>query len=382
MTTTPNSTAAPVTRRATTHAATPTDWRRRPEPLTTTWEHRSACFNRPQEWWDGDDATLTERARAMCRSCPVLDQCLRERMQDEGQTAWHRYGVRGGLTGAQRIQLFVDEWTDGPYDAEEARLIALEAVDEGRSAAEVAASDVGETTVRLAARLAGEMVAPRTPPSLDERRGGSAVERAFAQADEILRMRQDGVGVKDIGKRLGIGRTALDEVLRAYREFAKPMPEAAGEDDLDGWLRGANVRLTNDQKLEAICRAVRAGKSFQQIDRDRGVGITTTMKFVGRRRKAYEESGQVFPAVLQNRTKFTAEQVRQMREMYAAGGVTDQDIALRFDAPRNSISHVLSGRNYKKAGGPIREGRSLASKRASRKFCGHTDLDAPVAQAS
>lgn len=383
MTTTVNGTTDPKTRRLTSLAARTAVWRRRPEVANPSWENRAACIGQPVKWWDGDNDAATVKARAVCLGCPVLETCLRDRMTEEGQTVWHRYGIRGGLTGAERIQLFVDEWADGPYDAEEARLIALEANAVGRRAAAVADAGVGETTVRLAARMAGETVAPKPLPSVAERKNGTAVERAFAQADEILRMRQEGMSTKDIGKQLTLGRAALDEVLRAYRELSHPIPEASGEDDLADWLRGGNVKLSNEQKLEAICRAVKDGKSFQQVDRDRGVAHATTAKFVGRQRKAYTERGQEFPDLLTgSRTVFTGEQVRQMREMYAAGGVTDLQIALQFGAPRNVVSHALSGRNYKSAGGPIREGRSLASKRASRQFCGHTDLDAPVAQAS
>lgn len=294
--TTLNDTTAPVTRRPGGRAANVVDWRRRPEPANPSWEDRAACLNRPEEWWDGDSPVDAEKARRTCLSCPVLETCLRERMEEEGDTAWARYGIRGGLTGGQRIQLFVDEWSDGPYDAEEARLIALEAEAVGRPAAAVADGTVGETTVRLAARLAGEQVAPRKLPSATERRGGTAVERAFAQAGEIMQMRQDGVSVKEIGKRLTLGRAALDEVLRAYRKFEKPAPqEPAGEPDLDAWLKGEDIFLTSEQRLEALLRAVMDGKSYRDLDQVRGLQPGTTQSYVSRQRRLYRERGEVFP---------------------------------------------------------------------------------------
>jgi DNA-binding NarL/FixJ family response regulator len=376
-----NGTGRPIAQ-AVSHAA---DWRRRPESLTTSWEDRSACFNRPMEWWDGDNPALTAKAHKTCLSCPVLDECLRARMAEEGQTMWNRDGVRAGLTGEQRTQLFVDERIDGPYDAEEARLLALEAQAVGQSVANVAEPGLGESTMRLAARLAGEDVPVRKPPTAACLRSGTAKERAFARAEDIHRWRDEGASLKEIAARLGIGRTAVDDVLASYRRMLADgdAPEEEPEDpgnDLELWVTGSDVWLPREQKVEAIALAVGKGMSYLDIDRERNLKEGTTASYVSRQRRQYEREGKEFPLKAPARCTFTAEQIVEIRELFAAGGVTAPQLAMKYGIPRNTMNHILSGRNYRNAGGPLRApGKTLEAKRASRThFCGHTELDAPA----
>lgn len=371
------------TRLARTNAARTADWTRRPATLTTTWENRSACYNRPEAWWDGDNPQMTEKARAVCRTCPVLAECLGKTMTEEAQRTWSRTLVRGGLTGKERTQLFLDEREDGAYDAEEARLTALEATAYGVATGQVVGEAVSLSTARLAARLAGEEVVDRTPPSLQEVRGGTARERALQRIGDIMQWREEGMSQKEISTHLQIGRRTIADVVTAFEAMSVGQPEeqrvSEGEEAglIRQFLAGELVELSREQRLAAIVEGTWRGMSYLDIDRVRRVPKHTTAQFVSRTRKRYRRDGKAFPA-MKSRMLFTDQQVVEMRELYAAGGITDLEIAMKFGVPRNTVSHALSGRSYRQVGGPIREGRTDDAKKASRmEFCGHTDAVAP-----
>ena len=198
-----------LTRHATSLAAF-----RRAETINRSWEDRSACYNRPEAWWDGDDPQLTEKARRTCLGCPVFARCLDKTMGVEDSRIWARAVVRAGMTGTQRVQLFVDAREFGPYDGEEARLLALEVAATGRRVSDVVEEPVTESTLRLAQRLADEPVSELDRPSVVELRGGTARERAFKQADTILRLHlEDGLSRADVAKQLRIHRNFVAQVL-------------------------------------------------------------------------------------------------------------------------------------------------------------------------
>lgn len=363
-----------------TRRVTISDWRRRPEALAEAWENRAACYNRPEEWWDGDTPAATEKARAVCLSCPVLAECLGEQMRNERSQLWSRTLIRGGLTGPERIQLCLDERADGAYDAEEARLLALEAGAYGEPIADIAEDGVSASTLRLAARLAGEAVEKRTPAAVDSARPGTAIERAFQKAEDILQWRDAGLTMKQIADALNLTRDVVQKVVHAYRDMGgERQAKDPNQYVIDAYLAGDPVSVEPEQQLAAIAAGVTRGMSYLQIDRVRGIPKDSTSQFVSRMRKRYSKQGREFPVKQPSRNLFTDQQVLEMRELYARGGITDLEIALRYGAPRNAVSHALSGRNYKHVGGPIRAGRQAESVKASRmEFCGHTEATAPV----
>ncbi len=70
-----------------------------------TWRNRSACLDEDPELFfpvgtTGPALEQTERAKAVCRSCPVIDQCL-EWALETNQDA----GVWGGLNEDERRTL-------------------------------------------------------------------------------------------------------------------------------------------------------------------------------------------------------------------------------------------------------------------------------------
>ncbi|MBE4790292.1 WhiB family transcriptional regulator [Streptomyces caniscabiei] len=375
-------TARHAGRRARTHAAPTVITSRRPEPVTASWENRAACYNRPEGWWDGEDPELTAKARAVCLSCPVLAECLGDRMRQERSVIWSRATVRAGLTGAERVQLFLDEREHGPYDAEEARLLALEAVAEGRSVSQVVDdAEAGVSTVRLAQRLAGEDVPVVKPPSAVELRGGTAKERAYSMAQEIMEWHASGMTNTAIAARLGTGRRTIQDLIRSFSDLAAAGPDEGGQTDpvvagaglLEQFLaEGYDTDLTADQQVAAIVMAVGRGMSYPQVDEARRLVKGYTASFMSRQRKRYARQGREFPLQPGAHRGLTAEQVLRMRERYAKGGVTDLELSLQYGVPRNVVSHALSGRNYRDVGGPIRAGRSEESLAASREqMCGH-----------
>jgi WhiB family redox-sensing transcriptional regulator len=43
------------------------------------WQSQAACFGKPVDWWfpsTPGDHKATERAKTICRSCPVITECL------------------------------------------------------------------------------------------------------------------------------------------------------------------------------------------------------------------------------------------------------------------------------------------------------------------
>lgn len=368
-------TAPALTGRPTTSAALTADVRRRPETLTDRWEDRSACYNRPEEWWDGEDPQLTEKARAVCASCPVMAECLGEVMQQEKSVLWSRSGVRGGLTGPDRVQLFLDQREHGPYDAEEARLLALE----GRAAGRPVTSreGVSESTLQLARRLAGEKVPDRKPPSAVELRGGTAKERAYGRAQDILEWREAGMTVKEIAAELRMGRETVKDVLSAFTGLTQDddAREEPGELDprvLEDFLSGPDTVLPIDMQILALADAVKRGMNYPDIDKARQVTKGYTATFVCRHRKRYEREGREFPVKAVSPRVLKDEDVLAMRIRYAEGGVTDLSLSMQYGVPRNVVSNALNGRNYKHVGGPIREKPNVAGMASVRQnMCGH-----------
>jgi hypothetical protein len=354
---------------------------RRPETTTDGWENRAACYNRPEAWWDGEDPGLTEKARATCLSCPVLAECLGEQMRLETGQMWSRSCVRGGLTGPERIRLCIDEQADGPYDAEEARLLALEAGAYGKPVAEIAEDGVSVSTVRLAARMAGEHVPVR---DVEKARKGTALERGMPHATQIMQWREANVPRDEIAARLGLSRTAVDAVIGVYRTLTKgaaaePVEVNDAEKTLiNDYLNGQPVQLTAEQHIAAILEGLKQGMKYPDIDHAQGYRLGTTAQFVSRQRKKYQQAGQTFPITTEmaRRITFTDKQVRAIREIAATGKVTDLELAMRYGVARNVISHLVSGRNYRNAGGPIRQGMSDASKQASKKWNDKACLEA------
>ena len=66
-----------------------------------TWRRQALCAGHPERGaWFSDDPETERRAKAVCRACPVRDECLRFAL-GTGQ----REGVWGGRTPSERRRL-------------------------------------------------------------------------------------------------------------------------------------------------------------------------------------------------------------------------------------------------------------------------------------
>lgn len=59
------------------------------------------------------------------------------------------------------------------------------------------------------------------------------------------------------------------------------------------------------------------------------------------------------PAPAYVRVHLTDDQVREIREMYAAGDVTQYDLADKFDVSNSTINSIVRGITHRDAGGPV-----------------------------
>lgn len=70
-------------------------------PRVAPWMDRAACITEDPELFCRVDSI--DAATATCARCPVRDVCLTDALRDEqGLVARRRYGIRGGLTPAER----------------------------------------------------------------------------------------------------------------------------------------------------------------------------------------------------------------------------------------------------------------------------------------
>ena len=67
------------------------------------WTSRRAC-DQDDNLWFATDPTLIGEAKSICSECPVTDECLECAMTAEDGTRT-RYGVFGGMSGAERVLL-------------------------------------------------------------------------------------------------------------------------------------------------------------------------------------------------------------------------------------------------------------------------------------
>ncbi|MGW1409429.1 hypothetical protein [Streptomyces sp. NPDC002403] len=129
------------------------------------------------------------------------------------------------------------------------------------------------------------------------------------------------------------------------------------------FVEGLPVDVSDAELLVALEKCLGRGMTLRQVDQLRRVPKGTTENAVNRLRKAYTRAGRELPPVLRSGEKqagFTNAQVVEIREKYAAGGVTDLELSMQYGRPRRVITSLLSGASYRHVGGPIRVPRSVA----------------------
>lgn len=69
------------------------------------WWERAACLGRDREIFFATTRAGQAAAKAFCRRCPVVEQCLRDALRAEtGRKASGRFGVVGGATPEERVR--------------------------------------------------------------------------------------------------------------------------------------------------------------------------------------------------------------------------------------------------------------------------------------
>jgi hypothetical protein len=127
------------------------------------------------------------------------------------------------------------------------------------------------------------------------------------------------------------------------------------------YVDGKPVAVSARERLEAIAVGVKRGMKYPDFDRMHGLSAGSTSTFISRTRRAYEQRGEPFPALERPDAPAPVLEdavVVQIRERYAAGGVTDMELALAHGVTRNTITNLLNGTSYRQAGGPIRPKRT------------------------
>lgn len=319
----------------------------RAEALHSSWKDRSACYNRPVEWWD-DEAPLElqEKARAACRGCPVLAQCLDGARTAEGGYDVGRTNVVAALTGRQRDWLHRQSRKHGEFDAEEARLLALEAEVSGRPVREIAEREgVDGLTLRLAQKMLPAVVAEPAPEV--PVKGLKPGEKVLMQMEEVLEWRYSGVSLDEIAARVGVSRRTASDAIKKY----------LGTDELPSPATG---RQTKEERIEEIASHRRDGLSWVAIDALTDLKKGTTYRFVARWRDAVAARGGKVPRELQREMSLLTEaQVVRIRER-AVAGKTDVEQALELGVARKVVTDAVSGESYRQFGGPIRPKRYAA----------------------
>ena len=117
--------------------------------------------------------------------------------------------------------------------------------------------------------------------------------------------------------------------------------------------RAPNYRM-NARQVKALRRAYHAGGVTQEQLAER-YGVSQSYVSLLVRGQVRSEVGG--PTSENNRNKLTAQDAREIRERYAAGGITYAELAEEYPVTINEISHVVNGAVFADAGGPIRGGR-------------------------
>ena len=63
---------------------------------TMRWTESAACKGKGHLFFEDDHLTIVRKAKAVCTTCPVIDQCLMYAMDN------NEFGVWGGMTANER----------------------------------------------------------------------------------------------------------------------------------------------------------------------------------------------------------------------------------------------------------------------------------------
>lgn len=215
-----------ATGRARTVAASSRDWRT-----------SASCHGIDDETLYSERPAQQAKVQGICRGCLVRTRCLTTAVTlEEGE--YMVWGIAGGLTDTQRRALRVEallgnrpnltqaqelatpgyagvmaKWREWP-----ASVVAMELREHG-----VLASPV---TVRLAMWWTGAHAGLLSPRGADDQRSPWVVVRDECR-ETAQRLRELGVGNRDIAAYLGVSRDALERALKSWRRSVSAEVKAA-----------------------------------------------------------------------------------------------------------------------------------------------------------
>lgn len=208
-------TMTPPTRRATKPAA--------------NWRTSAACQGVDLETLFSDKTGTQERVQGICRGCPVRLTCLSDAIRYEA-SSYMRWGVAGGLTTVQRRALHCEALLGNRPNLNQARQLASplwmsrmmplrhRGLSPAQMSVELRRQSVlaAPVTVRLAVWWAGGKggILPRRGPG-DGRQLWELV-RDECQ-DIVYRLRDMGVGHRDVAAYLQVSEDALRRAITVWR---------------------------------------------------------------------------------------------------------------------------------------------------------------------
>jgi hypothetical protein len=163
------------------------------------------------------------------------------------------------------------------------------------------------------------------------------------------------------------GRCRSCQARRAvWRYFYGPVPEGADivhKNGVRGDNRPENLEASfstyrpqpnfrmNARQVQALRRAYRAGGVTQkQLAERYGISQSYVTAIVREELRAAVGG----PTRVDSRNNLTAQDAREIRERYAAGGVSYAALAEQYPVTAGGIWHVVTGTVFADAGGPIR----------------------------
>lgn len=164
----------------------------------------------------------------------------------------------------------------------------------------------------------------------------------------------------------------------------EPLQDGVDPVAVQRYVNGFGVEASDAERLAAVRELAEGGLSYTEIDGLRDLPSGDTGKFVNRMKKRYMRSGRPFPQISGHGKPdaFDPEEVRELRERYERGGITDVELAMGCGVTRKTMSALLSGETYRDAGGPIRVKRLKASVASKRGFNGGPNAGRPDGFAS
>lgn len=201
------------------------------------WRKSAACQGLDETTAFSDRPTVQAKVQGICRGCPVRTTCLKDVLAYEGDDhmVW---GIAGGLTDTQRRALRVESWLGNTPNLEQARTLTrpvfAQFMRDWRAwpavtvAAELRKLDIlaSPVTVRLALWWIGAHAGLIPPRDAEDRRSTWMVVRD-EHRQTVYRLREMGVGNRDVAAYLGVAKDALEKAIHSWRAQTTEAVKAA-----------------------------------------------------------------------------------------------------------------------------------------------------------